>query len=218
MRKRHIWTPQEIEILRQKYPLTNNKLLAEQLGVRVVQLYDKAQDLGLRKDAAYFTAENGFLVKGMSIPGSERTQFKKGHVSANKGLKQTDYMTPEQIERSKSTQFKKGQRSHNHKPVGYIRILQDGYVEIKTAEPGTFELLHRVVWTQHHGAIPDGHKIRFKDGNRQNCDIDNLELISNGDMLRHNYHARYPIEVRQLMQLKGALKRQINKYSKKQNK
>lgn len=40
------------------------------------------------------------------------------------------------------------------------------------------ELLHRVVWTFHHGAIPPGHHVHHKDGNHLNNHIDNLECLS----------------------------------------
>jgi hypothetical protein len=40
----------------------------------------------------------------------------------------------------------------------------------------TKRFLHRVVWEQHHGPLPKGHKVYFKDKNPDNWSIDNLYL------------------------------------------
>ncbi len=92
-------------------------------------------------------------------------------------------MTPEAIERTKATRFQKGARVWNHKPIGYERVNRDGYIDVKVAEPKTFKLKHRIVWEENRGAIPRDHNIQFKDGNRQNCDIENLYLISRKDQM-----------------------------------
>lgn len=46
------------------------------------------------------------------------------------------------------------------------------------------EYLHHAVWIQHHGPIPPGFKVCFKDGNADNCRIGNLELLSNSEQVR----------------------------------
>ena len=38
-------------------------------------------------------------------------------------------------------------------------------------------LLHRRVWADHYGEIPDGHHIHHKDGNWRNNNIENLECV-----------------------------------------
>ena len=107
-------------------------------------------------------------------------RFPKGNVPWSKGKKLGTHG------RSGETQFRKGIRPHNTAPVGTERNLI-GYVEVKTAEPNVWELKHRVIWEQHHGPIPEGRIIRFRDGNRENFDIDNLVLIDkqvNMEMVR----------------------------------
>lgn len=47
--------------------------------------------------------------------------------------------------------------------------------------------LHRVVWELAHGPIPAGYVVHFKDLDRSNCDIGNLELLSVAERAR-----RYP--------------------------
>ncbi|CAN8141091.1 HNH endonuclease [uncultured Thiomicrorhabdus sp.] len=104
--------------------------------------------------------------------------FHKGQTSWNKGTKG--------LTSTNKTSFKKGHKPHNHKPVGHQRITKDGYIEIKTAEPKTFELLHRLEWQKHHGPIPKDMIVTFKDGNTLNCNINNLELISRLEHVRRN--------------------------------
>ena len=60
----------------------------------------------------------------------------------------------------------------------------NGYVYIKVSMEQKMVLKHRYVWEQANGPIPDGHNIAFRDGDRQNCDISNLYLISREDAAR----------------------------------
>lgn len=108
--------------------------------------------------------------------------FEKGGIPWNFG--KIGYMGPNK------TTFKKGNRPTNWKPVGTERIGKDGYVEIKTEEPKTWELKHRVIWEKRRGPVKKGHIIIFLDGNKQNCDIDNLHQISravNAQLNRDGY-------------------------------
>ena len=105
--------------------------------------------------------------------------FQKGSIPLNKGTKG--------LTSANKTSFKKGQITWNKKPVGYERICsKDGYVLIKTAEPGLFELKYRVVWENEKGPIPSGHVIAFKNQDKTDCRIDNLILMSRSEMVRYN--------------------------------
>lgn len=107
-------------------------------------------------------------------------RFKKGQESWIKGKKGIRF------EGSEKGWFKKGERPVNVRPVGSERVNVYGYVEIKVAEPNIWRLKQCVVWEQHHGQIPEGHKIIFLDGNKENLDISNLEMITNDEMLEMN--------------------------------
>ena len=102
----------------------------------------------------------------------------KGDAPWNKGV--TGYMG------ANATSFQKGQRVHNHKPVGYERTSKDGYIEIKTAEPRTFELKHRVVWRENGRELPNGSIIAFKNGIKTDCRIENLMLMTRNELARLN--------------------------------
>lgn len=95
-------------------------------------------------------------------------QFKKGQSSWNKDVK--GYIG------ANKTSFRKGRLPHNHKPIGHERI-SDGYIMIKIAEPNKFVMKHKFIWEKSKGKIPKNHCLRFLDGNRLNCILENLECI-----------------------------------------
>lgn len=108
--------------------------------------------------------------------------FQKGHPPGNKGKRIEEFCDAETIERIRKTQFKKGNRPKNELPVGTVRKTKDGYLIRKISMTGTqwdrWELIHRRVWEDHNGPIPDGMYITFKDGNKENVNIKNLMLIT----------------------------------------
>ena len=106
-------------------------------------------------------------------------EFKKGHIPYNKGKK----MNEELYEKCKPTMFKKGHIPKNHREIGSERITKDGYTQIKITESDGWKLKHRLVYEEHYGEIPVGYSILFCDGNKQNCDIDNLILVSRSELL-----------------------------------
>ena len=106
-------------------------------------------------------------------------KFKENCTPWNKGLKGVRTG-------GKSTQFKKGQVPLTYRPVGSERVNVDGYIEIKTADPSTWELKHRVVYEKHNGKIPKEHAVIFLDKNKLNFDIDNLALVSRKELLQLN--------------------------------
>lgn len=55
-------------------------------------------------------------------------------------------------------------------------VLRNGYYEIKKPN-GKWQRLHRYIWEQHNGKIPNGYKVIFLDDDNTNCDIENLALI-----------------------------------------
>lgn len=65
-------------------------------------------------------------------------------------------------------------------PVGSERKSK-GYILVKTAEPNVWNLKHHIVYESKYGKIPTGYKILFLDGNKTNCNIDNLRLIKNSE-------------------------------------
>lgn len=204
------WTDEEKRIVREMYPDHLASEIAAMIGKTVSGVQQMARHMGVRASKER-VAETGR--KASQNPNSIAARFGKGHIPGNKGKK----MPPEVYEKMKHTMFKKGNTPVNHRPVGSERVNVDGYVEVKVAEPRTWRLKHRVVWEEANGPIPAGCNVQFKNGNTQDVRLENLFLISKAEQLRdrNSIHARYPEELKQLIRLKGSIKRQITEYNKK---
>lgn len=110
-------------------------------------------------------------------------KFKKGMTSHNKGKKWDDYMSKEGQKNSKKTCFKKGHKPHNWVPVGTEILSTNGYIYIKVNEPNDWQLKHRYIYQKNYGEIPEGYSVIFLDQNKQNFNIDNLQLVKIKDKL-----------------------------------
>lgn len=120
--------------------------------------------------------------KRMGFKTGNTGRFENGRECPWKGKKQTEYMSPEGIERSKATRFQKGNTPHNHKPIGSERVDTDGYIKIKVGEPNIWIHKHRVLWEQHYGPIPENGVVIFLDRNPLNCCIENLGIINKSQL------------------------------------
>ena len=155
---------------------------------------------------------------------SVATQFKPGHVPANKGQRRPGWSAG----RMRETQFKKGERTgiaaRNWKPIGTISPDSYGYLRIKVreavhgAEPTGYgnvrvwPLLQRQIWQQHNGPIPPGHVIVFKNGDRADCAIENLDCVPRSELAHRNQMwGRYPQELAAAIQMNGCLKRKLRR-------
>lgn len=118
---------------------------------------------GLRKRKGWKTGRTG--------------RYQKGAIPFNKGKKMD--CGPNR------TSFKKGQKPHNYLPVGTTRITADGYTQRKMTDTGypprDWVEVHRLLWVEHHGSIPDNHLVLFIDGDKTNIVIDNLILVNRGE-------------------------------------
>lgn len=197
-KKQKHYTKEDDEILRRLYPTMRAAELGEMIGRSDKSVIGRANKLGLKKDRDFM------------IECSKAGQFKKGQTPPNKGKKWDDYLSKEQQERSRSTLFGKGHMPHNHVPVGTEAKTTDGYWKVKVGEPKEWKLKHILLWEEHHGAVPEGMFVYFKDRNRDNVTIENLAITNRAD---HGYRTMQnrPMELKQLYQLKGALRRQLNK-------
>lgn len=61
---------------------------------------------------------------------------------------------------------------------------REGYLEVTTPKGRAETRLHRIVWTTERGPIPEGYNVMFKDGDRRNCDISNLECLPVAEVTR----------------------------------
>ncbi|MEJ6576163.1 MAG: HNH endonuclease signature motif containing protein [Emcibacteraceae bacterium] len=152
-------------------------------------------------------AINGFR-KRLRLRVGRSGKFSKGNVPFNKGKKG--------LISGNSGSFQKGHKPHNHQQIGAEALTKDGYIKVKIAEPNKWELKHRLVWEEHNGPVPQDHVIKFIDDDKQNCDIDNLMIITMKEHAIINRHysgatAEYKQATVQLARIKLAISSRTKK-------
>ncbi len=202
---RKIWTAEEDALFRKHYPNSTMRKMMDLLGRSACSIYNRSETLNIRKSQEYLDSPAACRLRRGDNIGKEY-RFQKGQIPPNKGIKGINY------EGMKATQFGKGHKPANYRPVGAIRDSRDGYFEMKMAEGlHQWRLLHRVVWERCNGPIPKGMNLAFIDGNGKNINIKNLTLMTKAQNMKRNTVHNYPKEIVHLVQLKAALNRQINK-------
>jgi hypothetical protein len=216
---KRLWSTEEVERLRLLYPHRRTDEVAKILKRSYSSVSQTAIKLGIRKTPEYLASPVACRLRaGDNVGWAYR--FPKGHVPFNKGLRRPGWGPG----RMKETQFKPGVRqgaaARNWRPIGTIAVDAEGYRRVKVREGKKGEaygfgntkiwpLLHRQVWEQHNGPIPEGHIVVFKDRDRGNCDIENLELITLAENMRRNTIHNYPPEVRDAIRALASLNRAI---------
>jgi hypothetical protein len=215
------WSEVDLRMLREHFPDSRTDDLALALGRGYSQVAQKAAALGLKKSAEYLASPAAHRLDGAKGMG---TRFEAGQPAWNKGLKGVVGVQ----EACRATQFKKGRpasEARNYVPIGTERLTADGYLERKVTDDPSIAparrwiALHRIVWEAVNGPIPAGHVVVFRPGMKtaeaSEVTIDRLECITRLALMRRNsVHTIYPPEVARVVQLRGAINRQINKRAK----
>lgn len=209
------WAAAQDATLRRRYPDEQAAVIARDMGLRISQVHQRAAKLGLHKSDAFKASDrSGRIRRGKQHPNMIAHRFPKGHVPANKGLRHPGWAPG----RMRETQFKKGHLSGRAlqvvQPIGAERVGKDGILQRKVNNDLPFQrrwkAVHAIVWEAAHGPIPHGHVVVFRDHDRRNFNLANLELISRQENMRRNTYHRYPQPIPKLIQLRGALNRKIN--------
>lgn len=209
---RQPWTDEQKAIVTQLYANTQNSEIARLTGHSEASIYGIAQRLSLKKSPEYLRAMGGYLD---GKRGAQK-RFAPGHVPWIKGKKLPG--------RVSSTSFKPGQRPPNWMPLGAHRVNGEGVLERKIREGNNgglnWEAVHRLVWKEAHGPVPARHVITFKPGMRTNVleqiTPDRLECISFEENARRNNKWINDPQMAPLYNLKGQIRRQVNKLTKEQ--
>jgi hypothetical protein len=221
LRPRKYFTPAEDELLRQRYPHEITDKIAADMGRPVSSIHGHASRLGLKKTAAAMLEclrESGR--RGSRHPNSIAQRIQPGNVPLNKGTRRPGYFAG----RMRDTMFKKGQAPRNWLPIGTVVMNCDGYLQRKMREPGggfrggqCWALEHARIWKEAHGPIPAGHIVVFKDRDKRNVKLDNLELITLAEnMRRNNIHVRRPPELKSAIYALIHLKRSMTMREKRE--
>lgn len=190
---RRFWTKAEDERLRKLYPKWPDAKVGERLNRSAPGVSARAVILGLHKSDAF------------KVKYSRR--FVKGFKPWNAGLKGVNGFS--------ATRFRKGNKPQTLKPIGSEK-LKWGVLYRKVADTRNrrkdWRAVHVMEWERIHGRkVPRGKLIVFADRNQANFAPENLICITRGEnMLRNSYH-RFPQPIPKLIQLRGALNRQINR-------
>lgn len=204
---RHNFTHNDDDFIKENYPNLNCETIAKVLGVSISSIYNRAAHLKVTKSEAFWKSEcsgrTNLIKAGLAF------RYHKGHIPQNKGKG----MAPEVREKVKHTWFPKGNLPHNIKAEGSERITVDGYCEVRISK-SNWKLKHRIVWQAAKGDIPKGFNIVFKDNNRLNCAIENLEIISHSELMGRNTIHRYPEDLQTAFRSLGKLNQKIRKYEK----
>lgn len=217
---RKAWTAAEDELMRRLYPDTLAAELAAQLGRSATAIHARANVLGVKKSATFLSGPMAQRLDGRRDNGRRFTKGHKPWCAGTKGLVGVQ-------EGCKAHQFKKGvltgRNARNFIEVGGYRVNGEGYLDRKVRNDGPpqkrFERVHRLVWIEANGPIPDDHVVTFKGGKRttvlKEITVDRLECISRAE---HARRTRLPPELMKVHNLRGQITRQINKRLKEQSK
>lgn len=183
------------EVIKRCYAEMSNKEIAISTGHTYSQIKNFATKHNLKKseDFAKKQRESGY--------------FKPGRESHNKGKK----MSPEVYEKLKHTMFKKHSEPHNLKYDGYARKDRDGYTLVRVGK-GKFKLKHRLIYEQHYGPILTDQLIVFRNGDKTDLRIENLEAIDKAENMRRNTIHNLPEELKETITLLKRINIKINRH------
>lgn len=201
------WTPAEDAIVREHYPhRCTRDVVALLPGRTYTSVSNRAKTLGVGKSEAFMRSLGSGRLNEGSTRGA-RHRFTKGHATWNKGHSYTAGG------RSALTRFAKGMRPHNAVDVGTRLRDSEGYWKEKVGEPRRWQYCHRAAWEAVHGPVPRGMALLFRDGNKDHYQIENLQLVPRRDLMARNSVHNLPKPLVELVQLRGAVVRKINRLS-----
>lgn len=215
-KNRHYTTDEDVAYIIEHYATMSAQEIAVARGMTKTTVLNIAHKNGLHKSREWI-AERARQRSADPNHGGRVTRFKKGSTPYTKGRKIEEWMSPEGIANSTKTRFRKGQLSHNIRPVGSERVNVEGYIEIKIADPNKWRQKQRVVWESANGPVPDGYVVSFRDGNKLNCELSNLMLTTKAENLQKVTMHNYPDDVREIIHMRAVLRRHINTQKRKRD-
>ena len=196
--KNRIFTPEQIEFIGGHYA---GRSLAD-----LTDLFNRRFKTRMTRRQIRSAVHNRGIVSGRT------GRFEKSFRPHNKGIKGWQAGG-----RSAETRFKPGRRPHTWVPVGSERVVKGGILQRKISDTGypprDWKSVHGLLWEEHHGPIPKGHLVIFRNGDINDIRIENLELVSRPENMRRNSIQRLPEALKDVCRTLGVLNRRINKRS-----
>lgn len=208
--KKNNWSEKEIQTLLELFPNDYTQNICNLLNRSYRSVVGKAYSLGLKKSDEFTKNFMASCSENLKEVG-KKFRYQKGQVPVNKGKKMTSVV----YEKVQRTMFKKGNVPHNAKQEGteVLRKQSDGKKIIMIKVPENRKLCNKHVWLweQSYGKVQKGFNVVFKDGNTLNCTIENLECISNAELMNRNA-IRFPLELKETIMLFKKLKKTLKDY------
>lgn len=205
------------EIITLIYADMHNNEIMEFLGIKHADLISRACTLGLKKSKKIMRE----VAQRRVVNFDTKHQFKPGLVPWNKGIKGFDPVLGRGL-------YRNGLGAPHAVPIGTTRLRgaipqmpkARMYLEKKIAEPSIWVRVHRMVWEQANGPVPDEHIVVFKPGQyttkEEEITLDRLECISRVEHAHRNHPMNHHPELVPIYQLKSAISRQINRIKQEQ--
>jgi len=211
---KRLWNLGDDALMIARYPHEPTKQIATALRRTTTAVSARAGKLGIRKSAVYLASPAACRLRRGDQVGVV-TRFPKGHVPLNKGLRRPWWSRG----RMQETQFRKGTRQGRaaaiYKPIGTERISKAGYLERKISEALPFQrrwrAVHLLVWEAANGPLPKGHAIAFKNSDRADVRLENLECVPRRELMARNTVHTLPKPLIETIYALGALTRLIQR-------
>lgn len=204
------WTKSELDFLKEIFPDTPTKIIASELNRNYSAIANKAILLGLKKSQDY--KDRLLVEQSKQLNEHAYGRFRKGDVPHNKGKK----MTVEMYEIAKKTMFQKGCLPHNTCKdwQEVLRKQKSGkqYYMIKLPTERRLIFKHIYIWEGVNGKVPKGYNIVFKNGDTLNCEYENLECISDAELMSRNTINNYPTEIVKTIIILNKFKNKLKKH------
>lgn len=209
-----IWTKEAETFVKKNHSKLTNQQLADKLGLKLTKVREKCYEMGLyRMELEYWTKEQVDFVRAYyTIMGDteiaelfdqmypKKKGWSKKHIEKKRRylkLKRSEY----QRENIRVRNRKMGRWSIHHYKRWAGKLTAEGtHVIWRIGEAsecvmvkwsggsfqGGYEKLATINWVLHFGRIPKGMNLVHIDGNQRNCDVENLELLTNAELAKKN--------------------------------
>lgn len=158
------WDKDDLKVLKKHYPDMKNEELAKMLYRSTLSVAVKANKMGLKKSKLFLKMNCG---------------FSKGYTPFNKGRKMEEWLSPEVHEKIKENHARTAERNRAAAlPDGSVTRRYNGeYIKVA----GEWVKMSHHVWAAHHGEVPEGYGVFFRDGDMFNTSPENLYIDKKND-------------------------------------